>query len=74
LDGFADNKGWYWYRGSMQINLLSKTKDHSQGSHRWDIKVAAQNPDTAAQRIRDEIDKILNAELRDVIIGFGTPE
>ena len=74
LDGFADNKGWYWYRGSMQINLLSKAKDHSQGSHRWDIKVAAQNPDTAAQRIRDEIDKTLNAELRDVIIGFGTPE
>jgi hypothetical protein len=74
LDGFADNKGWYWYRGSMQINLLSKAKDHSQGSHRWDIKVAAQNPDTAAQRARDEIDKTLNAELRDVIIGFGTPK
>ena len=74
LDGFADNKGWYWYRGSMQINLLSKAKDQSQGSHRWDIKVAAQNPDTAAQRARDEIDKTLNAELRDVIIGFGTAE
>ena len=74
LHGFTDNKGWYWYRGSMQINLLSKAVDQSQGSHRWDIKVAAQNPDTAAQRARDEINKTLNADLRDVIIGFGTPE
>lgn len=74
LDGFADDKGWYWYRGSLQINLLSKAEDLSQGSHRWDIKVAAQNPDTSMQRARDAIDKTLNAELRDVIISFGTPE
>lgn len=74
LDGFTDNKGWYWYRGSLQINLLSKVDDQSQGSHRWDIKVAAQNPDTAAQRARDTIDKTLAAELRDVIIGFGLPQ
>lgn len=74
LNGFADNKGWYWYRGSLQINLLSKADDQSQGSHRWDIKVAAQNPDTAAQRARDKIDKILTSELRDVIIGFGLPQ
>jgi len=74
LDGFTDDKGWYWYRGSLQINLLSQAEDLSQGSHRWDIKVAAQNPDTAAQRARDAIDKSLNAELRDVIIGFGTAQ
>jgi hypothetical protein len=74
LDRFSDTKGWYWYRGSLQINLLSRTEDQSQGSHRWDIKVAAQNPGTAAQRARDAIDKILNAELRDVIISFGKPE
>ena len=74
LDGFADNKGWYWYRGSLQINLRSKAEDQSQGSYRWDIKVAAQNPDTAAQRARDTIDKTLTSELRDVIIGFGLPQ
>ena len=74
LDGFPDNKGWYWYRGSLQINLLSNSKDQSQGSHRWDIKVAAQNPATAAQRVRDTLDKELKAELRGVIISFGVPE
>ena len=74
LDGFTDDKGWYWYRRSLQINLLSQAEAQSQGSHRWDIKVAAQNPDTAAQRARDAIDKTLNVELRDVIIGFGTPQ
>ena len=71
LDGFPDDKGWFWYRGNLQINLLSKDKNQSQGSHRWDIKVAAQNAGTAAQRVRNTIDKTLNAELRDVIIGFG---
>ena len=71
LDGFPDDKGWFWYRGSLQINLLSQDKNQSQGSHRWDIKVAAQNAGTAAQRVRNTIDKTLNAELRDVIIGFG---
>jgi len=74
LDGFTDDKGWYWYRGTLQINLLSQMDGQSQGSHRWDIKVAAQNPDIAAQRARDSIDKTLSAELRDVIIGFGTPQ
>ena len=74
LHGFTDNKGWFWYRGSLQINLLSRAEEQSQGSHRWDIKVAAQNPDTAAQRARDAIDKTLNSELRDVIIGFGMPK
>ena len=74
LAGFNDAKGWYWYRGSLQINLLNKTGGQSQGSHRWDLKVAAQNPDTAAQRARDLISKNLNAELRSVIVSFGVPE
>ncbi len=71
LDGFPDDRGWFWYRGSLQVNLLNQDTDQSQGSHRWDIKVASQNPDTAAQRARNAIDKTLTAELRDVIIGFG---
>ncbi len=71
LDGFPDDRGWYWYRGSLQVNLLGQENNQSQGSHRWNIKVSSQNPDTAAQRARDAIDKTLNAELRDVIIGFG---
>ena len=74
LDGFNDAKGWYWYRGSLQINLLDNTDGQSQGSHRWDLKVAAQNPDTAAQRARDMINQRLNAELRSVIVSFGVPE
>lgn len=74
LDGFPDNKGWFWYRGSLQVNLRTNPAGQSKGSHRWDIKVAAQNPATAAQRARDSINKTLNAELRDVIIGFGAAE
>ncbi len=74
LDGFTDTKGWHWYRGSLQINLINKTGGESQGSHRWDIKVAAQNPGTAAQRVRDTLNKQLNTELRSVIISFGVPE
>ena len=74
LDGFSDKKGWFWYRGSLQVNLLDNSGEQSQGSHRWDIKVAAQNPGTAAQRVRDNLAKQLDAELRDVIVSFATPE
>jgi len=72
LDGFKDSQGWFWYRGSLQINLLDITGKESQGSHRWDLKVSAQNSGTAAQRARDLINEKLNAELRNVIISFGT--
>lgn len=74
LDGFSDNKGWYWYRGSLQVNLLNNTADQSQGSHRWNVKVAAQSPGTAAQRVRDKLTTLLSTELRDVIISFGAAE
>ena len=74
LDGFSDNKGWYWYRGSLQVNLLNNTAGQSHGSHRWDVKVAAQNPGTAAQRVRDKLATLLNTELRNIIISFGAAE
>ncbi|MCG6934849.1 MAG: hypothetical protein LJE73_03005, partial [Proteobacteria bacterium] len=72
LHSFRDDQGWYWYRGSLQIDLLALPGRKSIGSHRWDIKVSAVNSDTALQRARDEVSTKLNRELRDVIVAFGS--
>lgn len=73
VDSFRDKKGWFWYRGNLQVNLVNISDNHSLGSHRWEIKVSSTNSDTAAQRVLDTTNKKLEAELRNVIIGFGTP-
>lgn len=72
LHDFRDDKGWYWYRGSLQIELRELPGGKSRGSHRWDIKVSSANPGTARQRVRDAVSTTLNRELRDVIVAFGS--
>ncbi len=74
LDKFKDADGWHWYRGSLQIELYNNKDDVLEGSHRWDIKVAAQKDKTALQRVRATIDKTLRSELRKVIVQFGLAE
>jgi len=73
LDHFRDDAGWYWYRGALQINLTDPQTQQDNGSHQWEIKVSAQRPESAMQRVRDTVNKTLSAELRDVIIQFGLP-
>lgn len=72
LHDFRDDKGWYWYRGSLQVDLLQLPDRKSLGTHRWDIKVSSANPQTALQRVRDAVNGKLAGELRDVITGFAS--
>jgi hypothetical protein len=74
VHSFRDDKGWYWYRGSLQIDLRAASSGKSIGNHRWDIKVSAVNSDTALQRVRDAVNNTLNRELRNVIVAFGSAE
>ena len=62
-----DNEGWYWYRGTLQISLKNS------GTHRWQIKVSAQQPELAMQRVLDAVNTTLKTELRQVIIQYGYP-
>ncbi len=71
VDQSHDKKGWYWYRGSLQINLTNQKTGQDSGNFRWEIKVSAQNPELAMQRVRDTINRKLSSELRVVIIKLG---
>ncbi|MFV1985023.1 MAG: LPP20 family lipoprotein [Thiohalomonadales bacterium] len=71
VDQSHDKKGWYWYRGSLQINLTNQKTGQDSGNFRWEIKVSAQNPELAMQRVRDTVNRKLSNELRVVIIKLG---
>ena len=75
LDLDVSNKqkdGWYWARGTLEIELLDK-KRNVRGTHRWPVKVSAQDPDTINRRIGDELSRILNKDLQSTIISFSKP-
>jgi hypothetical protein len=74
LDDFRDDRGWYWYRGTLLITLSEVSNNRNLGTHRWNVKVAAQLPDVAARRVMGDLDGQLKNELRSVIIGFAEPE
>jgi len=74
LQPIEDKEGWFWIRGSIDINLKDTKTGESQGSHRWNIKVSAQNHASAKKRAKSEVDKLLKKELKAVIIGFGQPD
>ena len=74
ISEFKDNKGWFWYRGTLLVGLNELPANQNRGTHRWNIKVAARQQAVAAKRVLDELDKKLKNELRQVIIGFATPE
>jgi len=69
----TDAQGWYWQRGTLEITLVRLPGRQIRGSKRWDIKTSAQDRETAINRARNQIDGILKKELRQTIIGFGTP-
>lgn len=70
----ADAKGWNWIRGTLEI-IMKRTEDEKvRGSRRWDIKASSQQKEMVPSRAMDEVSKILKRDLRETIIGFGTPQ
>lgn len=74
LNETKDAQGWYWQRGTLEINLDQAANKQAQGSQRWNIKESAQDPAVAKKRVRDKMNKILKTELRSTLIGFGSTE
>ena len=62
--------GWWWSQGALEIKLLDKS-GKTRGHKRWPIKVSAQQKAVVTQRIKDEVAKILNKDLRATLIGFA---
>lgn len=72
LDTHQDNQGWFWQRGTLEINLRDPDTKKSYGSQHWSIKVSSQNEALAKKRVRDKINSILNNEIRQTLIQFAS--
>ena len=74
MQPLEDKQGWFWLRGTVDINLLDANTQENRGSHRWDIKVSGQTHASAKKRAKSEIDRLLKEKLKSTIISFGTPD
>lgn len=73
LEDLGLQQGWYWQRGVLEITLTEVATSRVRGSKRWDIKVSAQQQETARQRVLDQAGTILKKELRATLSGFSAP-
>lgn len=70
LDPVFEQNGWFWLRGTMEINLTDKGGNNI-GVQRWPLKVSSINVERTQQKLISETDKLLKGELRDVLLGFA---
>ena len=73
LEDLGLQQGWYWQRGVLEVTLTEVATSRVRGSKRWDIKVSAQQQETARQRALDQAGTILKKELRATISSFSAP-
>lgn len=73
LEDLGLQQGWYWQRGVLEVTLTEVATSRVRGNKRWDIKVSAQQQETARQRALDQAGTILKKELRATLAGFSTP-
>jgi hypothetical protein len=70
LDPVIEKNGWFWLRGTMEINLIDED-GNSIGVHRWPLKVSSINLKRTQPRLITETNRLLKEELRDVLLGFA---
>lgn len=71
LHELVERGGWYWLRGTLELELTEPGPERVRGLRRWTIKVSAQQPQLTQQRLLDQVNTILQKELRPTIIGFA---
>jgi len=71
LDDLGVIQGWYWMRGTLEVQLSEKASGKVRGNKRWEIKTSSPQKATAQRRAMDEVDATLKRELRPAIIGFA---
>ena len=70
LDPVLEQDGWFWLRGTMEINLTDKAGNNI-GVQRWPLKVSSVNVERTQQKLLSETDQLLKEQLRDVLLGFA---
>ena len=72
LDDLGMIDGWYWMRGTLEVQLTEAASGKVRGNKRWEIKTSSPQKATAQRRTLDEADATLKRELRPTILGFAT--
>jgi LPP20 lipoprotein len=72
LDDLGLINGWYWMRGTLEVQLTETGSGKVRGNKRWEIKTSSPQKATAQRRTLDEVDTTLKRELRPTILGFAT--
>ncbi|HUL93357.1 MAG TPA: LPP20 family lipoprotein [Burkholderiales bacterium] len=71
LDDLGVIDGWYWMRGTLEVQLTEAASGKVRGNKRWEIKTSSPQKATAQRRTLDEADATLKRELRPTILGFA---
>jgi len=71
LDDLGVIDGWYWTRGTLEVQLTDTASGKVRGNKRWEIKTSSPQKATAQRRTLDEADATLKRELRPTILGFA---
>jgi hypothetical protein len=72
LDDLGIIDGWYWMRGTLEVQLTETGSGKVRGNRRWEIKTSSPQKPTAQRRTLDEVDATLKRDLRPTILGFAT--
>jgi hypothetical protein len=71
MDDLGVINGWYWMRGTLEVQLAEKASGKVRGNKRWEIKTSSPQQATARRRAMDEADATLKRELKPAILGFA---
>ena len=71
LDDLGLIDGWYWTRGTLEVQLAEASSGKVRGNKRWEIKTSSAQKATAQRRALDEADAVLRKELRPTILRFA---
>jgi hypothetical protein len=71
LDDLGLIDGWYWTRGTLEVQLAEASSGKVRGNKRWEIKTSSPQKATAQRRALDEADAVLKKELRPAILRFA---
>jgi hypothetical protein len=66
--------GWYWYRGSVQVNLIKIATGKVSASVQWPLKSSGQSQQQSRIRLQEEIASLFNNRLKSGILSFGAGE
>lgn len=70
LDPAIVQQGWYWLRGTLELNLKDKNGKDA-GVKRWPLKASSTTVEQTRQRLLNDTNTILSQELRATVLGFA---